>query len=131
MKPPPPSALLAIALDRDAAAQIRKGCELFMDWARTNHLPVTPAVRALEAQCAAIARNGTPNPPDVPATGHGGSSQQRLTFGVDEVADMLGVSSRTVQTHVSTGDLPSRKIGGRRLVTLSDLEAFINDGTDT
>jgi len=48
-----------------------------------------------------------------------------LAVGVPEAARRLGVSTRTVGTLVARYQLPSRKIGRRRVIPVAALEAFI------
>ena len=50
-------------------------------------------------------------------------------YSVDEVADILGVSERTIYRWIREGGLPTKRIGpaGRLIrVTDEDLSAFIN-----
>jgi excisionase family DNA binding protein len=51
-----------------------------------------------------------------------------IAVGVVEAARRLGLSARTVATLVSRRELPSRKVGRRRLIPVRALEAFL--GTD-
>ena len=44
---------------------------------------------------------------------------------VREVADRLRIGIRTVEKAIATGELPSIKIGRRRLVTEDGLEQFV------
>src|SRR5216683_1097279 len=48
-----------------------------------------------------------------------------LTVGMVEAARRLGLSVRTIATLISRNELPSRKIGRRRLIAVCDLEAFV------
>ena len=48
-----------------------------------------------------------------------------LAVGVAEAARLLGLSARTVATLVSRRELPSRKVGRRRIIPVTALEAFI------
>lgn len=45
---------------------------------------------------------------------------------IDEVANHLALSTRTVARLIATGDLPSVKIGRRRVIRASVLNAFLN-----
>jgi excisionase family DNA binding protein len=49
-----------------------------------------------------------------------------LAVGLTEAARRLGVSARTVATLVARAELPSRKIGRRRIIPIVALEAFVN-----
>ncbi len=48
-----------------------------------------------------------------------------------EAAGMLGVSVRTVQNLITAKELPSRKIGRRRLIPYSALQALARRDSDT
>jgi len=48
-----------------------------------------------------------------------------LAVSIAEAARRLGISARTVATLIATGELASRKIGRRRIIPVSVLEAFI------
>jgi len=48
-----------------------------------------------------------------------------LAVGVAEAARRLGLSARTVATLVLTRELPSRKVGRRRIIPVVALEAFV------
>ena len=52
-----------------------------------------------------------------------------LAVGVPEAARRLGLSTRTVATLVARRELPSRKVGRRRIIPVAALEVFIrSDG---
>jgi excisionase family DNA binding protein len=44
-----------------------------------------------------------------------------------EVAELLGVSERTVRRWIAEGTLPSTRIGGARLLAKADLERLLGD----
>jgi excisionase family DNA binding protein len=48
-----------------------------------------------------------------------------LAVDVVEAARRLGLSARTVASLISKRELPSRKVGRRRIIPVSELEAFI------
>jgi excisionase family DNA binding protein len=48
-----------------------------------------------------------------------------LAVDIPEAARRLGLSARTVATLVSRRELPSRKVGRRRIIPLTALEAFV------
>lgn len=50
---------------------------------------------------------------------------------VRHAADMLGVSARTVQNLITAKELPSRKIGRRRLIPYSALQALARRDAQT
>jgi excisionase family DNA binding protein len=51
-----------------------------------------------------------------------------LAFGVQEAADALGVSRELVKQLIRTGELPSVKLGRRRLISRKALEHFLGGG---
>ena len=48
-----------------------------------------------------------------------------LAVGMVEAARRLGLSARTVATLVLRRELPSRKVGRRRIIPVMALEAFV------
>jgi excisionase family DNA binding protein len=54
-----------------------------------------------------------------------------LAVSVQEAARRLSVSERTVASLVSRKELPSRKIGRRRVICVADLERFLLRDHDT
>ena len=48
-----------------------------------------------------------------------------LAVGIVEAARRLGLSARTVATLVSRHELPSRRVGRRRIIPVAALEAFL------
>jgi excisionase family DNA binding protein len=63
-------------------------------------------------------------PPRAPAADTS-PGEPRLAFGVQEVADALGVSRELVKHMIRTGQLPSVKLGRRRLISRTALERFL------
>lgn len=59
----------------------------------------------------------------------GGTKMHRdttvLAVGMVEAARRLGLSARTIATLVSRHELPSRKVGHRRLIPVAALEEFV------
>ena len=49
----------------------------------------------------------------------------KLAYGVDDVAELLSLGRTTVVALVSSGEIPSIKVGGRRLIPRRDLDEFI------
>jgi excisionase family DNA binding protein len=49
-----------------------------------------------------------------------------LAVGIGEAARRLGLSARTVASLVLRQELPSRKVGRRRIIPVVALEAFIS-----
>ena len=66
-----------------------------------------------------------PKPPAASDRGHG---EPRLAFGVQEVADALGISRELVKHMIRTGQLPSVKAGRRRLISRKALERYLAGG---
>ena len=50
----------------------------------------------------------------------------RLAYSVDEAAAMIGVSRRSIYELFRSGQLGSVKIGARRLIRRTDLDAFLD-----
>lgn len=53
----------------------------------------------------------------------------RLTYTVPEVADLLGLSARTIYRAVTEGRLPSIRLGHRVLIPAQALQTWIAQGT--
>jgi excisionase family DNA binding protein len=53
-------------------------------------------------------------------------TEKELAVGISEAARRLGISSRTLATLVAQEELPSCKIGRRRLIPVAALKAFVN-----
>lgn len=51
---------------------------------------------------------------------------ERLGFGVDEVAQRLGISVSSVRKHIRDGKLSARKLGGRTVILTADLNSFLD-----
>jgi excisionase family DNA binding protein len=51
--------------------------------------------------------------------------QEVLAVNISEAARRLGLSTRTVATLVSRHQLPSRKVGRRRIIPVEALEVFL------
>jgi len=64
----------------------------------------------------------------LPAASERSPSEPRLAFGVQEVADALGVSRELVKHMIRTGQLPSVKAGRRRLISRKALERYLAGG---
>ena len=52
-------------------------------------------------------------------------TDQILAVGIAEAARRLGLSARTVATLVQRRELPSRKVGRRRIIPVVALESFV------
>lgn len=49
----------------------------------------------------------------------------KLAVSTRKAADLLDISERTIQQYIAAKLLPARKIGGRRLILVRDLEKFL------
>lgn len=49
----------------------------------------------------------------------------KLAYSIDDVAELMSLGRTTVVALVGSGDLPSIKVGGRRLIPRRDLNDFI------
>jgi excisionase family DNA binding protein len=56
-----------------------------------------------------------------------GSRRSPLLCTVEEAADMLSIGRTKTYRMIASGELRTVRIGRRRLVPVSELEAFIND----
>ena len=50
---------------------------------------------------------------------------ERLLYAVDDVAEQLGVSTKTVRRWIAAGDLPVHRLGRQLRISEPDLVAFI------
>ena len=49
-----------------------------------------------------------------------------LAVSVDTASQMLGLSRRTIYTRINNGELPSFRVGPRRLISMQALRDFIS-----
>lgn len=56
------------------------------------------------------------------------NNESVIAVGMVEAARRLGLSARTVATLVVSRELPSRKVGRRRIIPVTALEAFVRGG---
>ncbi len=54
-------------------------------------------------------------------------AKPRLTYSVDEAANLLGISRNSAFAAAKRGELPSVMVGHRRLVPVKALERFLAD----
>lgn len=54
------------------------------------------------------------------------TTEKEIAVGISEAARRLGVSTRTLATLVAQNEIPSCKVGRRRIIPVSALEAFVN-----
>jgi Helix-turn-helix domain len=52
---------------------------------------------------------------------------KKLAVDMAAAASMISVSTRTLQQYVAAGIIPTKKIGRRRVVTVSALEEFLRN----
>ncbi|HDS1059583.1 helix-turn-helix domain-containing protein [Pseudomonas putida] len=50
----------------------------------------------------------------------------QLSVSIEEAAKSIGVARSTIYEIVARGDLPSFKLGRRRMILMAELSAFIN-----
>lgn len=53
-------------------------------------------------------------------------TEKELAVGIAEASRRLGISARTLATLISQNEIPSRKVGRRRIIPVAALEAFVN-----
>ena len=51
----------------------------------------------------------------------------RLTASADEVAEMLGVSPRTIFKLTKTGEIPHKRLGSRIVYPLDAIKRYLNE----
>lgn len=51
---------------------------------------------------------------------------EKLAYSVDDVAVLISVGRTKVVAMVSSGEIPSIKVGGRRLIPRQDLYEFVD-----
>lgn len=56
--------------------------------------------------------------------------QERLALSFQELADRVGVSSRSISNWVARGDLKAIKVGSRTLVTTAEAERWLSTRPD-
>ncbi|SFV14550.1 DNA binding domain-containing protein, excisionase family [Methylobacterium sp. 174MFSha1.1] len=99
---------------------------------RLIELEVRAAVQALppvmvERAAAPQVPQAAPQPQTRPRTEPGPAlAPERLTYRVEEVAEIMGVTDSTVWKWLRESGLPSRRINRVRLIRRVDLEAFID-----
>lgn len=54
------------------------------------------------------------------------STVARVVFSPREVAEMLGIAPSTLYCYMNAGEVPSLKVGGRRFISLSAVNAFVD-----
>lgn len=55
---------------------------------------------------------------------------QKLALSTQEAADRIGISERSLRALIYRGELRSVKAGGRVLIAVRDLQAFIDGSPD-
>lgn len=55
-------------------------------------------------------------------------TEKEIAVGVAEAARRIGVSARTLATLIARNELPTCKVGRRRIVPVSALEVFVTRG---
>lgn len=55
------------------------------------------------------------------------TDEQRITYSVEEVAELLGISRTTAYECVHRGEIPSRRFGRRVVILRHELNALLTD----
>ncbi|MEK7424332.1 MAG: helix-turn-helix domain-containing protein [Actinomycetota bacterium] len=55
------------------------------------------------------------------------TDEQRITYSVEEVAELLGISRTTAYECVHRGEIPSRRFGRRVVILRHELNARLTD----
>ncbi len=50
---------------------------------------------------------------------------ERIAYTVDEVIEIVGIGKTKLYEAIGSGELPSKKIGRRRLILASELKAWL------
>ncbi len=75
-----------------------------------------------------LAAEGSAGLADAPMADEAASTgDSRLTYSVDEVAEMLGLSRSAVCERIARGEIPAKRVGRRLVVVRTVLEAFLPD----
>jgi excisionase family DNA binding protein len=62
-------------------------------------------------------------------TGRGGHNNERLTLDIADAAMLLGISIAATYRAAKADEIPSVKLGGRRLVLREPFMQMLNSGT--
>ena len=54
---------------------------------------------------------------------------ERMTYTVDEVAELLGLARGTAYARVRDGSIPARQMGRRWVISRSSFDAWLNNAT--
>lgn len=103
----------------DLTTYLAMALHLLAEHCRREGLPMPPELDRLRVVLSAS--KGQP----VPEFALLGRVVEPLCVDYSSVAARLGVSERTVKRLTSSGRLPAVRIGGRALVRVADLEAFV------
>ena len=113
---------LLLVLDRATAVEIRTALLAYAHHIR-RHGGRTVEVDRLAAALGRVHAGLAPVPTR--------TAPSRPWLSMDEAADLLGVSTRTVQRWTGSGQLDSRKVGGRRLIPRDAIRRHPTTGTDS
>lgn len=69
--------------------------------------------------------SGNTSTPEAPTTGRIDPDEEPFLYSVDNAAIKLGISVRNVWNLVGTGQLASKMLGGRRVITPEALKEFV------
>lgn len=62
--------------------------------------------------------------------GTGPDDAGRLAYSPDELARLAGCARSTIYEAIARGELPSRKLGGRRLIPADEMHAWLRQRQD-
>lgn len=60
---------------------------------------------------------------------HASGNDDRRTYSVEEVAQMLGISRTTAYECINRGEIPARRFGRRVVVLRDELDALLSAST--
>lgn len=128
----PPTAMLAVALDRDLAGHLAVALRRHREELARRSRARPPGLLDLEEMAAEIARSGQERSEasSVPADLQGGS-RDREWLSANEVVQVTGLSVSTVRRHIRSGALLSKLFGRARRVRRTDLDSFLERGAPT
>jgi excisionase family DNA binding protein len=119
--------LLAVALDRHAAAHLLAALRAHRRFARTQGYAIPAALDQLEQTAlAALEPTAADRSRQEPTPAPGSSAEQAtvgpMTCTIHEAAAAIGVSPRSIERRVASGEIASTKVGRSRRIPLRELE---------
>jgi excisionase family DNA binding protein len=119
--------LLAVALDRHAAAHLLAALRAHRRFARTQGYEIPAALDQLERSAlTAIGTSDADRSRQTPTLVRQPSAEQAtvgpMTCTIREAAAAIGVSTRSIERLVRAGEIDSKMVGGSRRIPLRELE---------